>query len=108
MQLLVWFTRPLVSGTSLLFLLIPLEGSYESRSLACGFLYQYEAASDSVKLMEISLSMNTGYSVVRSLSEAPLYAAAIASALKVSDGKPSTSNSQEAALQGTIHLTTCM
>lgn len=52
--------------------------------------------------------MNTGYSVVRSLSEAPLYAAAIASALKISDGKPSTSNSQEAALQGMIRLATRM
>lgn len=39
---------------------------------------------------------------MRSLSEAPLYAAAIARALKLSDGRSSMSNSQEAALEGTI------
>lgn len=41
----------------------------------------------------------TGYSVVRSLSEAPVYAAAIARALKVSDGRSIVSNSQEAAYE---------
>ncbi|KAG0583854.1 hypothetical protein M758_3G166500 [Ceratodon purpureus] len=41
----------------------------------------------------------TGYSVVRSLSEAPLYAAAIARALRVSGGKATSSNSQEAAIE---------
>lgn len=41
----------------------------------------------------------TGYSVVRSLSEAPLYAAAISRALGESGGKPTVSNSQEAAIE---------
>lgn len=46
--------------------------------------------------------MTTGYSVVRSLSEAPVYAAAIARALKISDGRSIVSNSKEAAYEGTI------
>lgn len=41
----------------------------------------------------------TGYSVVRSLSEAPSYAAAIARALRLSGGRSGTFNSQQAALE---------
>ena len=40
--------------------------------------------------------------MVRSLSEAPLYAAAIARALGVSGGRSAMSNSHEAAIEGTM------
>lgn len=47
---------------------------------------------------------------MRSLSEAPLYAAAIARALGVAGGRSeiSVSNSQEAAIQGRLCLIICL
>lgn len=52
--------------------------------------------------------MDTGYSVVRSLSEAPLYAAAIAKALGQNSNADSLGvgqNSREAAIEGASYLT---
>lgn len=52
--------------------------------------------------------MDIGYSVVRSLSEAPLYAAAIAKALGQNSNADSIvvgQNSREAAIEGASYLT---
>lgn len=55
-----------------------------------------------------SVVVDTGYSVVRSLSEAPFYAAAIAKALGQNSNADSLGvgqNSREAAIEGASHLT---
>lgn len=64
-----------------------------------------EISEDTLMILKNVPPTNAGYSVVRSLSEAPFYAAAIARALKPSDDRSIESNSQEAAIQGTILFT---